>query len=186
MAVQADAFCPPLLEKTLESLLDCKEIKPVNHKGNEPWILIGRTDAEAEVSLLWPPDAKSWLTGKDPDAGKDWKKKKKGTIEDEVVGWHHRFNGQELEQIPGDGEGQGSLVYCSPWGHKESDITWWLNTKNKALKCEWMPLNSDLSLNPNSTNGRGKVMFLFKFEFQLHKRNWKSHYYCLDSLSPNP
>ena len=91
----------------------CKEIKPVNSKGNQPWIFIGRTDTEAPV--LWPPDAKSWLTGKDPDAGKDWRREEKGTTGDETVGWHHRLNGHEFEWTPGVGDGQGGLVCCSPW-----------------------------------------------------------------------
>ena len=103
-----------VLEKTLESPLDCKEIKPVNPKGNQPWIFIGRTDAEAEAPIFWSPDEKSRLTGKDSDAGKDWGQEK-GTTEDEMVGWHHLLNGHEFEQTPGDGEGQGSLVCCSPW-----------------------------------------------------------------------
>ena len=112
-----------VLEKTLESLLDSKEIKPVNPKGNQPWIFSGRTDAEAETPILWPPDAKSWLTGKDPDAGKDWGQEEKRVTEDELVGWHHRVNGHEFELIPGDSEGQGSLACCSPWCCKESDAT---------------------------------------------------------------
>ena len=116
-----------VLEKTLEGPLDCKEIKPVNSKGNQSWIFIGRTDAEAKAPILWPPDAKSWLIGKDPDAGKDWRQEEKGTTEDEVVGWHHRLNGHEFEQVPGVGDGQGSLACCSPWGCKESDMTEWLN-----------------------------------------------------------
>ena len=102
-------------EKTLESPLDNKEIKPVNPKGNQPWIFIGRTDTEAETPILWPPDVKSWRTGKDPDAGKDRGQEEKGTTEDEVVGWHHRLNGHEFEQAPGDSEGLGNLVCCSPW-----------------------------------------------------------------------
>ena len=100
-------FQTVVLEKTLESPLDCKEIKPVNPKGNQPWKLIGRTDAEAPI--LWPPDAKNWLIGKDPDAGKDWGQKEKGVTEDEMVGWHHGLNGHEFEQTLGDGEGHRSL-----------------------------------------------------------------------------
>ena len=107
-----------VLEKTLESPLDCKEIKPVGPKGNQLWIFIGRTDAEAETPILWPLDVKNWLLGKDPDAGKDWRQEK-GTIEDEMVRWHHWLNGQEFEQAPEDGEGQGSLT----WYHKESGMT---------------------------------------------------------------
>ena len=98
-----------VLEKTLESLLNCKEIQPVHPKGNQSWIFIGRTDAEAETPVLWPPDAKSWLIEKDPDAGKDWRQEEKEDTEDEMTGWHHRLNGQEFEQTQGDSEGQGCL-----------------------------------------------------------------------------
>ena len=114
-------FWTVVLENTLESPLDCKEIKPVNPKGNQPWIFTWRTDAEALI--LWPPDVKSQLTGKDPDAGKDWRREKKGTTKNEIVGWHHRLNGHEFVQTPGDSEGQGSLACCSPCGLKESDMT---------------------------------------------------------------
>ena len=115
-------FQTVVLEKTLESPLDNTEIKPVNLKGNQPWIYIGRTDAEAPV--LWPPDVKRQPIGKDPDAGKDWGQEEKGATEDdEMFGWHHWLSGYEFEQIPGDSEGQGSLACCSPWGYKESDTT---------------------------------------------------------------
>ena len=120
-------FWTVVLEKSLESPLTCKEIKPVNSKGNQCWIFIERTDAEAEVPILWPSDAKNWLIGKDPGAGKDWRREGKGTTEDEMVGWHHWLNGHESEQAPEVGEVQGSLVCCSPLGHKESDTTEWLN-----------------------------------------------------------
>ena len=96
--------------------LDCKEIKPVNPKGNQSWIFIGRTDAEAEAPVLWPPDVKNWLIGKDPDAGKDCRWEEKWRTEDEMVGWRHWLYGHEFEQAPGVGDGQGSLVCCSPWG----------------------------------------------------------------------
>ena len=108
-----------------ESPLDNKEIKLANPKGNQPWIFIGRTDAEAPI--LWPPDAKNWLIGKDPDAGKDWRQEKKQAIEDEMIGWHHLLIRHEFEETPGVGDGQGSLVCCSAWGHKELDTTGWLN-----------------------------------------------------------
>ena len=101
----------------LESPLDYKEIKPVNPKGNQSWIFTGRTDAEAETPILWPPDAKNWLR-KDPDAGKDWRQEEKGMTEDEMVGWHHQLNGYDSEETPGDSEGQGSLACCSPLDHK--------------------------------------------------------------------
>ena len=96
-------------------------------KRNQSWIFIGRTSAEAEAPILWPPDAKSWLIGKDPDAGKDRGQEEKGTTEDEMVGWHHWLNGREFEQTPGDGERQGSLACWSSWGCKELDMTWQLN-----------------------------------------------------------
>ena len=120
-------FWTVLLEKTLESPLDCKEIKLVNPKWNQSWLFIGRTDVEAETPILWPPDVKNWLFGEDPNAGKDWRQKEKGTTEDEMVGWHHPLHGHEFEQAPGVGDGQGSLNYCSPWGRKESDMTELLN-----------------------------------------------------------
>ena len=120
-------FWTVVLEKTLESPLDCKEIKPVNPKGNQSWLFIGRTDAEAETPLLWPPDMKNWLTGIDPDAGKGWRQEEREMTEDEMVGWHHQLKEHEFEQAPGIGDGQGSLSCCSPWGHKESDRTEWLN-----------------------------------------------------------
>ena len=103
-----------------ERPLDCKEIQPVNPKDHQSWVFIGRTDAEAETLILWPPDAKNWLTGKDPDTGKDWRQEK-GTTEDEMIGWHHWLNGHEFEQTLGIGDGQGGLACCSPWGRKESD-----------------------------------------------------------------
>ena len=122
-----------VLEKTLESPLDSKEIKPVNLKGNQPWIVTARTDAEAEAPILWPPDVKSWFTGKDLDAGKDWRQEEKGVSEDETVRWHHQLNGYEFGQTLGDSEGQGSLACCSPRGHKESDTTLQLNNNNEQL-----------------------------------------------------
>ena len=109
-------FWTVVSEKTLESPLDCKEFQPVNPKRNQSWIFIGRTDAEAVAPILWPPDSKNLFTGKDPDSGKDWRQEEKGMTEDGIVGWHDWLNGHEFEQTPGDGEGQGSLVCCSPWG----------------------------------------------------------------------
>ena len=116
-----------MLKKILDCLLDSKGIKPANPKGNQSWIFTGRTDAEAEAPIRWPPDAKNWLIGKDPDAGKDWRQEKKGTTKDEMVEWHHWLDGHEFEQAPGIGDGQGSLACCSPWGRKELDTTEWLN-----------------------------------------------------------
>ena len=115
------------VKKTLKSPLDCKEIQPVHSKGDQSWVFIGRTDAEAETAIIWPPDAESWLIWKDSDAGKDCRQEAKGTTEDEMVGWHHRLDGREFEQAPGVGDGQGSLVCCSPWSHSKSDMTEQLN-----------------------------------------------------------
>ena len=116
-------FWTVVLEKTLKSPLDCKEIQPVHPKGNQSWIFTGMTDAEAETPILWPLDAGNWLIGKDPYAGKDWRQEK-GMTEDEMVGWHHRLDGHEFEQALGVGDGQGGLACCSPCGRKESDSDW--------------------------------------------------------------
>ena len=116
-----------MLEKTLESPLDSEEIKPVNPKGNQSWIFTERTDAESEAPILQP------LIGKDSNCGKDWRQEEKGMTEDEMVGWYHRFNGHEFEQGPGIGDGQGSLACCSPWGHKELDMTERLNWTEKTI-----------------------------------------------------
>ena len=115
-----------------ESPLDCKEIKPVNAEGNQSWRFIGRSDAEAETPL-WPPDVKSQLIRKNPDAGKVWRQEEKEMTEDKMVGWHHWLNGHESEQAPGDGEGQGTLACCSPWGCKESDTTERLSNNSRIL-----------------------------------------------------
>ena len=117
------SFSTVVLEKTPESPLDCKEIKPVNNKGNQPSIFIGRTDTEIEAPILWPPDKKSWLIRKYPNAGKDWRQEEKWVTEDEMVRWHHRLNGHEFEQAPGVHDGQGSLAFSSSWGCKESEVT---------------------------------------------------------------
>ena len=121
-------FWTVVLEKTLKSLLDSKEIKPVNPKGSLSWLFIGRTDVEAETPIRCPPDVKNWLIGKDPDAGKDWRQEEKGMTEDEMVGCNHQLDGHEFEQASGVGDGQGSLSCCSPWGRKECDSTEWLNS----------------------------------------------------------
>ena len=116
-----------VLEKTLESPLDCKEIQPVHPKGDQSWVFIGRTDAEAETPILRPPDVKNWLIGKDPNAGKDWRWEEKGMTEDEMAGWHHWLNRHEFEQALGVGDRQGGLASCGSWDQKESDKTEWLN-----------------------------------------------------------
>ena len=123
-------FWTVMLETTLESPLYCKEIQPVYPKGDQSWVLIGRTDAEAETAILWPPDAKSWLIWKDSDAGRDWGQEEKGTTEDEMAGWHHWLDGRESEWTPGVGDGQG-LACCDSWGHKELDMTERLNWTDK-------------------------------------------------------
>ena len=112
-----------VLEKTLESPLDCKEIQMVHSKGDQSWVFFGRTDAKAETPILWPPRVKGWLIGKDSDAGGNWGQEEKGTKEDEMAGWHHRLDGREFEWIPGVGDGRGGLVCCDSWGCKESDMT---------------------------------------------------------------
>ena len=131
-----------VLAKTLQGPLDCKEILPVHPKGDQSWVLIGRTDAEAETPTLWPPHAKSWLIGKDPDAGREWGQEEKGTTEDEMAGWHHRLNGHGFEKTLGVGDGQGDLACCDLWGCKESDTTEWLN---------WAELNWRISRNDSRT-----------------------------------
>ena len=120
-------FWTVVLEKTLESPLDCKEIQPVHPKGDQSWVFLGRTDVEAETPKLWPPAMKSSLIWKDPYAGMDWGQEEKGMTEDEMAGWHHRLNGQEFEWTPGAGDGQGGLACCDSWGRKESDTTERLN-----------------------------------------------------------
>ena len=120
-------FLTVVLEKTPECSLNIKKIKLVNPKGNQSWIYIGRTDAETETSILWPPEEKNWLIGKYPDSGKDWSQEEKGTTEDEMVGWHHWLDGYEFEQALRIGDGQGSLACCISWGSKELDTTEWLN-----------------------------------------------------------
>ena len=118
-----------------ENPLDCKEIQPVHAKGDQSWVFMGRTDAEAETPILWPPHAKTWLIGKDPDAGRDWGQEEKGTTEDEIAGWHHRLDAHEFRWTPGAGDGQGGLTHCSSWGRKESDMTW-------ATELNWICVTS--------------------------------------------
>ena len=151
-----------MLENTLKSPLDCKEIKSITPKGNQSWIFIEGTDPEAETQILWPTDAKSQLIRKDPDAGKDGRQEEKGKREYEMVGWHQQINKNEFEQTPRDGEGQGSLACCSPWGCKELGTTEGLNnnSKNNRIKVSWF-----------STNGFGKKNF---FLLMLPKANQAS------------
>ena len=120
-------FWTVVLEKTLESPLHCQEIQSVHSKGDQPWVFFGRNDAKAETLVLWPPHVKSWLIGKDPDAGRDWGQEEKGTTEDEMAGWHHWLDGRNSEWTPGVGDGQGGLACCDSWGRKESDTIERLN-----------------------------------------------------------
>ena len=138
-------FWSVVLEKTLKSPLDSKEIKLVNPKGNQSWVFIGRTDAKAETPILWPPDTNNWLTGKDPDAGKDWRQEEKVMTKDEMVVWHHQLNEHDFEQALGVGDGQGSLACYSLWGRKESDISEWLYWTE--LMWRYMKLNMLFSTN---------------------------------------
>ena len=129
-------FWAVVLEKTLESPLDCKVIQPVHSEGDQPWDFFGRNNAKAETLILWPPHVKSWLIGKDSDAGRDWGQEEKGTTEDKMAGWHHWLYGRESEQTLGVGDGQGGLACCDSWGRKESDMTEWLNwTEYVRLPC---------------------------------------------------
>ena len=116
-------FWTVVLEKTLESPLDCKEIQPVHSQGDQSWVFFGRTDAEAETPIFWPPNVKSWLIGKDSDAGRGWGQEEKGTTKEEMAGWHHWLDGRESEWTLGVGDGQGGLACCNSWGRKESDTT---------------------------------------------------------------
>ena len=138
--------------RSLESPLDCEEIQPVHPKGDQSWVFIGRTDAEAPI--LWPPDAKNWLIWKDPDAGKDWRQEK-GMTEDEMVGWHHQLDGHESKQALGVADGQGSLACCSPWDRKESNRTKQLNWtlisyyEKNIFSCNWWTESLTLRHNNN-------------------------------------
>ena len=129
-------FWTVVLVNTLESPLDCRDIQPVYPKGGQSWLFIGGTDVEAETPIFWLPDVKSWFIGKDPDAGRDWRWEEKGTIEDELVGWHHWLNGHEFGQTPGVGDGQAGLACCGLWGCKELDMTEqlsWIELKQESF-----------------------------------------------------
>ena len=136
-------FWTVVLEKTLESPLDCEDIQPVHPEGDQPWDFFGGNDAKAETPVLWPPHVKSWLLGKDSDAQRDWGQEEKGTTEDEMAGWHHRLDGVEFEWTLGVGDGQGGLACCDSWGHKESDTTEPLNwTEHPTDKMFLTPVNT--------------------------------------------
>ena len=139
-------FRTVVLEKTLESPLDCKEIQPVHSEGDQPCDFFWRNDVKAETPVLWPPHAKSWFIGKDSDAGRDWEQEEKGTTEDEMAGWHHELNGCESEWTPGDGDGQGGLACCNSWGRKESDTT--KRLKSTELRMRWLDdITNSMDLN---------------------------------------
>ena len=142
-------FWTVVLEKTLESPLDCKDIQPVHSKGDQSWVFFGRTDAKAETPILWPPHAKSWFIGKDSDAGRDWGQEEKGTTEDEMAGWHHWLDAPEFGWTPGIGDGQGGLVCCNSWSRKESDTTEqlnWTGLRPARLLCPWDPLSKNIGV----------------------------------------
>ena len=161
-------FWNVVLEKTLESPLDCKEIHPVHPKGDQSWVFIGRTDVEAETPILWPPDVKSWLIGKYADVGKGWGQEEKGTTEDEMVGWHHRHNRCGFGWTPGVGDGQRGLACCSWWGRKESDMTEQLNWT------EWSKIlpsqTSSSTVSCNCVSCVSKTHFIF---FGLLPSTWE-------------
>ena len=167
-----------VFEKTLESPLDCKEIQSGHPKGNQSWIFIGRTDAEAEIPILWPPDVKNWLIRKEPDAGKDWRQEEMGTTEDAMVGWHHWLNGQEFEWAPGVGDGQGSWACCSPWGCKGSDTTERLNWTELNWRWQtsrsWLDLDPQLSTKWHAQRCHDSSKALSKDKFGWWPKSWKS------------
>ena len=138
------------------SPLNCKEIQLVHSRGDQPWVFFGMNDAKAETPVLWPPNAKSWLIGKDSDAGRDWGQEEKGTTEDEMAGWHHRLNRREFEWTPGVGDGQGGLACCNSWGRKESDTTEWLN----STELNWCTQHRSTSIHKTNIN-------------RYKRRNWQ-------------
>ena len=160
-------FWTVVLEKTLESPLDCKEVHPVHSKGDQSWVFIGRTNAKAGTPVLWPPHAKSWLIGKGSDAGRDWGQEEKGMIEDEMVGWHHWLDGHKFGWSPGVGGGQGGLVCCNSWGHKELDTTERLN---------WTKLKSmiKLTVNRSMSSSLGILYFGCLWKIYMEKYSFDS------------
>ena len=180
--------------RRLENTLDSKEIKPVNLKGNQPWIFIGRTEAEAEAPILWPPDAKSQLIGKDPDAGKDWGQEKKGMIEDEMVGWHHQLNGPEFEQTPGDGEGQEAWRAAVHGGIKcWTRLSDWATTTTTYLlllkKKDFPFFIKVVQLSPKCVTVCVDVNTFSTYASHCRRsstvRKWKCERYCIQSYWKN-
>ena len=167
-------FWTVVLEKTLESPLDCEEIKPIHPKGKQSWIFIGSTDAEAETPILWSCDVKNWLIWKDPDAEKDWMWEEKGITKDEMVGWHHRLNGHEFEWTLGVDDGQGGLACYSPWDHKDSDTTEWLNWielndwTTTTTRCPFLPLLTTLGATVTLLCPFIGLVFAIKYPIYFH------------------
>ena len=175
-------FWTVVLEKTLKSHLGCKEIKPVILKGNQSWIFIGRTDAEAETPMLWPHDTKNWLIGKEPYAGKDWRQEEKGITDDETVGWHHWLDGHEFEQPLRVGDGQESLMCSSPWDHKELDMTERLNWSELNWFCILFTLHTNFHLYKEpfpslrgmlGRHGNSLNLFFYLFVFPFIFISWR-------------
>jgi len=177
-------FWTVVLEKPLESPLDSKDIKSVNPKGNQSWIFIGRTDTEAETPILWLPDMKNWFIGKDPDAGKDWRREEKRATEDEMIGWHYWLDGHEFEQALGVGDVQGSLACCSLWGHKDSDMTEQLNwseliyliTGSLYLSTNFIQFL--LLSAPASGNHKSDLFYILSFLLLFLNYNWPATLWC--------
>ena len=170
-------FWTVVLEKTLESPLDCKEIQPVHSKRDQPWVFFERNDAKAETPVLWPPHAKSWLIGKDSDAGRDWGQEKKGTTEDEMAGWHHLLNGHEFGWTLGVGDGQGGLACCNSWGRKELDTTERLNwTEDFYIQGEKKIMIYKMTILFFCYQNGNKI---WKWKILQIKLSWKQCFHCI-------
>ena len=179
-------FWTVVLEKTLESPLDCKEFQPVHSEGDQSWVFFGRNDAKAETPVLWPPQAKGWLIGKDSDAGRDWGQEEKGTTEDEMAGWHHQLNGRESGWTPGDGDGQVGLACCDLWGCKESDWTERLNWTE--LKC-YYTYGSEHNLDGLGTKNTGRIhltLHVLRHQSQSYSSTHFLYFLFLSSRYLNP
>ena len=164
-----------VVEKTLESPLDCKEIQPVHAGGDQSWDFFGRTDAKAETPVLWPPHVKSWLIGKDLDPGRDLGQEERAMIEDEMAGWYHQLDGHEFEWTPGVGDGQGSLACCDSWGCQELDMTEWLNWTEPLLYSELLLM--DLFAQAHAENRKNEHFDLdHRISFLKYRKEWKSVY----------
>ena len=169
-------FWTVVLEKTLESPLDCQEVQPVHSKGDQPWVFFGRNDAKAEIPVLWPPHTKSWLIGKDSDAGRDWWQEEKGMTEDEMAGWHHQLHGHVFEWTPGVGDGQGGLVCCDLWGHKELDTTERLKWTELILLSQILVINFLIifHLAPRSSRQAMNSVYNCTSGHLFSQANWKT------------